>query len=339
MAVVLGAVVESDVQPVNAEAGRAHPDGVGAGVETILQRPRHGDPQGVDLFSRSGAHEGGEVWIGASFRAGGGRDEDRVAAEVGERANAIVRACEVLGEGSLVGSNPGQGRAFDDDVGIRTIEAIAGNGAGLPRDRGRRVLRQPMGERRPKLGVVSPTLQHGGPGRIGEVDRHTRLVSRLMDEVRHDAAAIRRDDEMELNSSETPIVLPECGYEAPCAEVQFTTQSEFNICATHEYQTDDASCVVDALRAGQVGEYWITDCPGGQWGQDLRIVVHADGTLDWFQGDREDLSYRWRETRRELPSPESLDDCTAGTPEDLRACLESLLDQPCVGGTPTCGGS
>jgi hypothetical protein len=139
------------------------------------------------------------------------------------------------------------------------------------------------------------------------------------------------------SSSYTGDVAPpiDCMLESPCPSVVFPYKA-FE-CTSTDYDDVAAACVIDALRAGTPSFHFLRDCPLNKGFFETRLQVFDDGTVLYYE-----LEYTcgepsgYRETWRTLPDPAYFDACDITTGAGFGACIEGLLDQPCVLGEPSC---
>jgi hypothetical protein len=127
----------------------------------------------------------------------------------------------------------------------------------------------------------------------------------------------------------------DCQLAPPCPDVVFPYKA-FE-CDQPDYDAMAAACVIEALRAGTPGFHRLRDCGGSKYNIETRLQVFDDATVLWYQQRNtcaEPSSYR--ETWRTLPDPAYFDACDITTGAGFGACIEGILDQPCVLGEPSC---
>lgn len=126
-----------------------------------------------------------------------------------------------------------------------------------------------------------------------------------------------------------------CGFELPCPEVEYMSNSD--VCGMDVvYDPAAGACVIDALRDGTQGEYRIRDCPGGQSSGIVLLQVLGDDSVVWRTAEFDDAPTGWRETWRTLPDAAHFEGCSVDTVENLLACTRAILEEDCLGGTPSC---
>lgn len=131
--------------------------------------------------------------------------------------------------------------------------------------------------------------------------------------------------------------LPGCSLPSPCPEVKISLPA--TCYGSESYISEEAAaCVFEGLSAGQPGRYVVKDCPGNEYGHDYVLEVLGDGTMLWFDNYRMDLLLGTYVTWRELPSPESLENCNIEDPERVLDCIVSFGKGACPAGEPSCPG-